>query len=272
MTDPGSATMPDPPPVVDTVIVVPCYDEAARLDVGALVDLAGAAGARIIAVDDGSTDATGVLLAAAARAHPEELAVLTLPANGGKGEAVRAGMRAGLEGGAAIVAYYDADLATPPAEMARLVAELRAHADRSVVLGSRVGLLGHRIDRSLWRHYLGRVFATVSSAVLGLAVYDTQCGAKVFRDGPALRAALAEPFSSRWAFDVELLGRLLAAGADAGSFVEVPLREWRDVAGSKLGPSAALAAALDLATVARTARRRRRQPAGSTGASNKPTV
>jgi hypothetical protein len=116
------------------------------------------------------------------------------------------------------------------------------------------------------------VFATASSAVLGLAVYDTQCGAKVFRDGPALRAALAEPFSSRWAFDVELLGRLLAAGAAAGSFVEVPLREWRDVAGSKLGPSAALAAALDLATVARTARRRRRQPAGSTGASNKPTV
>jgi glycosyltransferase involved in cell wall biosynthesis len=272
VTDPGPATGRDRPLVVDTAIVVPCYDEEERLDVAALLELAAAVPARIIAVDDGSTDATGALLAAAARAHPEKLAVVTMPANGGKGEAVRAGMRAGLERGASIVGYYDADLATPPAEMARLVAELRADPDRAVVLGSRVGLLGHRIDRSLWRHYLGRVFATVSSAVLGLAVYDTQCGAKVFRDGPALRVALAEPFGSRWAFDVELLGRLLAAGADAGSFVEVPLREWRDVAGSKLGPSAALAAALDLATVARTLRRRGRQPTGSTGASNNPTV
>jgi hypothetical protein len=39
-------------------------------------------------------------------------------------------------------------------------------------------------------------------------VYDTQCGAKLFRRTPALAAALERPFRSRWAFDVELLGRL----------------------------------------------------------------
>jgi len=114
-----------------------------------------------------------------------------------------------------------------------------------------VALLGHRIDRSAWRHYLGRLFATASSLVLRLSVYDTQCGAKVFRVTPALRTALAEPFTSRWAFDVELLQRLLGAGVRPAQFEEVPLRAWRDVGGSKLGPAAAIAAAADLARLAR---------------------
>ena len=96
--------------------------------------------------------------------------------------------------------------------MARLVDTLADDEHLQVVIGSRVGLLGHDIDRSLRRHYLGRIFATVSSAVLDLPVYDTQCGAKAFRVTPALRAALADPFTSRWAFDVELLGRLRRNG------------------------------------------------------------
>ncbi len=255
--------------MTDVVIVVPCYEEADRLDVTALVGLADAADALVLAVDDGSRDRTGELLTAAAGEHADRLRLLTLPINGGKGEAVRAGLRAAIEDGATIVGYYDADLATPPEEMARLVSELRDHPERTAVLGSRVGLLGHDIHRSLWRHYLGRVFATASSAALRLSVYDTQCGAKVFRVTPELRAALIEPFESRWAFDVELLGRLVGAGADTASMVEIPLLAWRDVGGSKLRLAAALRAGVD---VAKVARRVRRQASGSTGASNSPTV
>ncbi|MBZ0118578.1 MAG: hypothetical protein K8H88_16360, partial [Sandaracinaceae bacterium] len=72
------------------------------------------------------------------------------------------------------------------------------------------------------------------------------CGAKLFRDGPALRAALAVPFSSRWSFDVELLGRLFAGGVARDRVVEVPLRTWVDIGGSKLRPSGALKAGIDL--------------------------
>lgn len=251
----------------DVVIVVPCYDEADRLDVAALLELARATGGTVIAVDDGSRDGTGALLAEAARHHGDALQVLNLTVNGGKGEAVRAGLRAGVAAGAEIVGYYDADLATPPEEMARLVGEARGHPERAVVLGSRVGLLGHEIHRSMWRHYLGRIFATASSAALGLAVYDTQCGAKVFRVTPALRAALTDAFESRWSFDVELLGRLVSAGTDPATMIEVPLRAWRDVSGSKLGVGAGATAAWDLVKVARRVRRQ-----GRTGASNKPTV
>jgi len=234
---------------VPTTIVVPCFDEVGRLDVPALLDLATAAEARVLLVDDGSTDGTTDLTRRAARDHGDQFDVLLLDRNRGKGEAVRQGMRAAVAGGAVVVGYYDADLATPTAEMARLVEVLRADPELTAVLGSRVALLGHRIERSYARHYLGRLFATVSSLVLGQAVYDTQCGAKVFRDGTALRAALATPFTSRWAFDVELLGRLASAGADG--FLEVPLTQWRDVGGSKVGPRAALSAGFDLVRVSR---------------------
>lgn len=62
-----------------------------------------------------------------------------------------------------------------------------------------------------------------------------------------LKRALAQPFGSRWVFDVELLGRLLPQGAQRTQrIVEVPLLEWRDVKGSKLTPRAMAGAAVDL--------------------------
>ncbi|MBA3606474.1 MAG: hypothetical protein H0W46_11010, partial [Acidimicrobiia bacterium] len=118
---------------------------------------------------------------------------------------------------------------------------------------------------------LGRLYATFSSAVLGLAVYDTQCGAKVFRNSPALRSALAQPFTGRWSFDVELLGRLARDGVPTAAFLEVPLQAWTDVHGSKLRPRGAISAAVDLA---RVSVKLRRYPSGDQdrGRSNKPTV
>ena len=88
-----------------------------------------------------------------------------------------------------------------------------------------------------------------------MPVYDTQCGAKAFRRTPALLAAVRSPFSSRWVFDVELLQRLLAGdegapGLPASSFIELPLKEWRDVRGTNLGAAAMVRAGLDLARLA----------------------
>ena len=236
------------------VIVVPCYDEAGRLDPDGLTELSKRSGARLLLVDDGSTDTTAAVLASLAESDPERFAAVLQSSNVGKGETVRLGMRRALQDGAVVVGYYDADLATPPAEMARLVATLHDRPDLDVVMGARVGLLGHAIQRSMVRHYLGRVFATASSIVLGLDVYDTQCGAKVFRAGPSLDAALAEPFESRWVFDVELLGRLNrgsggVSGLPASAFLEVPLNEWHDVHGTKLGLRSAARAVADLVRI-----------------------
>src|SRR4029077_16842112 len=89
------------------------------------------------------------------------------------------------------------------------------------------------------RHLLGRVFATFAANIVKMPFYDTQCGAKFFRDTPALRAALVRPFLSRWAFDIELLGRLRIGppdvpGLPVADFREVPLERWIDIPDSKL--------------------------------------
>jgi glycosyltransferase involved in cell wall biosynthesis len=244
--------------------VVPCYDEEARLDDAAFLSLVEPDDdLRLLFVDDGSRDGTGARLAALRDRRPERIDVLSLPRNMGKAEAVRRGLREALARGAQVVGYADADLSTPAAELRRLTGILAASPDIAVVLAARVGLLGTDIQRRASRHYLGRVFATFASLILRLRVYDTQCGAKLFRRTPALEAALAEPFSSRWAFDVELLGRLVigtpdAPGTPVEAFLEVPLHTWVDVAGSKLHVTGMARTLVDLARVGRDLARRRR--------------
>jgi len=223
------------------VVTVPCFNEASRLRPEGFAPLR--ARADVLFVDDGSTDGTGDILATLAGEH------LRLPRNVGKAEAVRRGMLRGVELGAPIVGYLDADLSTSAEEMARLV-ELVESSGAAAVLGSRVAILGADIQRSTVRHLLGRVFATGASLILRLPVYDTQCGAKAFRVTPALRAALAEPFHSRWAFDVELLGRLIVVQGSADGIVEEPLRAWQDVGGSTLRWHGMVRTGMELARIA----------------------
>jgi glycosyltransferase involved in cell wall biosynthesis len=156
-------------------------------------------------------------------------------------------------GSADVVAYLDADLASPPSEMLRLLDVIGDDDRVDFAMGSRVALLGTNIERSRLRHYQGRIFATLASLVLGLPVYDTQCGLKAIRTTPALYTALATPFRSRWVFDVELIARMMDAPSplEADRIREVPLEEWRDVGDSRLSVVARFRSVYDLLTVTR---------------------
>lgn len=240
-------------------VVVPCFNEAERLDIRAFADLAGHVD-RLVFVDDGSSDGTIGVIDRLVTEHPDRVELVRLPRNVGKAEAVRVGLLSAIDGGASIVGYLDADLATPTAEMLRLIDVAGAQPYRTAVLGSRVALLGHTVHRRPMRHYLGRLYATAASLALGVAVYDTQCGAKVFRVGTPLQFALADPFPDRWAFDVELLARLLADPNQAADPVlEVPLREWRDVDGSAVDLASGARALWALTGLRRRIRRHRRR-------------
>lgn len=238
-------------PTPAVLIVIPCFDEERRLDRAELLRLVrGEGGVAVLFVDDGSRDGTRAALEELRAAAPDRISVLALARNGGKAEAVRAGLREALRSGAPVVGYADADLSTPVDELRRM-AESMAAAPVQVLLGSRVRLLGTRIERRAARHYLGRVFATFASLALGLPVYDTQCGAKLFARSEALAAALEAPFASRWIFDVELLARLVEGGPGArplgpADMRELPLLAWRDVGGSKLRAGAMARAGLQL--------------------------
>jgi glycosyltransferase involved in cell wall biosynthesis len=260
-----------PPAMGRLTLVVPCYNEAERLDGAAFMAYVDAnPDTSLIFVDDGSKDATARVLAELAAQRPAAIHVLSLQPNRGKAEAVRQGMLQALAASAEIVGYLDADLSTPTSEMPRLLAAVERPGVQ-VAMGARIALLGNDIQRSAVRHYLGRVFASGASLILRARIYDTQCGAKLFRATPAVWAALGEPFLSRWAFDVEFLGRLLAGTPTVpalalDSIVEVPLSVWHDIKGSKLGAIAMARTLKDLAVIAadlasrRRALQSRRQP------------
>jgi dolichyl-phosphate beta-glucosyltransferase len=240
-------------------LVVPCYNEAERLDVEAIAQHASAdEDVSFRFVDDGSTDATPQVLEALCAQAPERLRWMRLEANRGKAEAVRRGMRAALAADVPPdeLGYWDADLATPLSEVARFREVLATHPGIHLVMGSRVQLLGRTIERRFHRHAYGRVFTTAVSGLLALPVYDTQCGAKIFRVSDALDPVFAEPFVTRWIFDVEILARLMGqwepAGIDTATRIyELPLLVWRDVPGSKIGVADAALAMADLARIAR---------------------
>jgi glycosyltransferase involved in cell wall biosynthesis len=225
------------------IIVVPCYNEGARLDTRAFQQFVARGYApRFLLVNDGSTDDTAAVLDALRRWNPDRFEVCHLPRNMGKAEAVRQGVLRALDSRAESVGFWDADLATPLEAIPQFCELLRRNPRLQMVIGARVKLLGRLIERRVHRHYLGRLFATAASMVLRLPVYDTQCGAKLFRASVEIRALFEKPFCTNWIFDVELLARFIGGRKAGGletvenSIYELPLTEWRDVAGSKVRP------------------------------------
>jgi dolichyl-phosphate beta-glucosyltransferase len=237
-------------------LVVPCYNEADRLpaDVFANFALPGEE-LRFLFVNDGSSDDTSVVLKELCERLGGGHRSLDLPANVGKAEAVRAGILSALDDKPDFVGYWDADLATSLDEIERFCEVLQTESNIELVLGARVKMLGRRIQRQTYRHIYGRVFATIVSKILALAVYDTQCGAKFIRVTDDTRGVFAEPFVSRWIFDVELLARYIvrweSVGREASDHIhEIPLRAWEDVGGSKVKPIDGVIAAADLMKIA----------------------
>ncbi|MDD5201326.1 MAG: glycosyltransferase [Terrimicrobiaceae bacterium] len=211
-------------------------------------------------VDDGS----GALEAEAIRAlveraretyepgGPQLCEPLLLSKNCGKGAAVRAGWLAG--DGFDLAGFVDADGSVSADEILRGYEFLRAQSDAlDGILGSRLKVLGRRVERKLFRHLCGRAFATAVSEFSGLPVYDTQCGFKLFKTS-ALLPVLPRLQSDRFAFDVELIIELTMAGAKLQEF---PV-DWTHRSGSKVSvPRDMLPMLWD---VWRTSRRARRSP------------
>lgn len=229
----------DPKTAASLSLVIPCYNEALRLPLEPLQEwVCGRPSWRWIFVNDGSTDRTGETLEAFAAANPNVHA-LQIAHNVGKAEAVRQGVFWALGNHSSEwVGYLDADLATPLEEFGRIFDEFSQQSRLDAVFGSRVERLGAQIERIPSRHYLGRGAATAVKLLLGLPVYDTQCGAKFFRARAAAQV-FADPFFSRWLFDVEIVARFrnaLGVAECQQRLVEAPLLEWFERGGSKVKP------------------------------------
>lgn len=234
-------------PPLSLTVVLPAYNEEARLGAGldelfAWLDGPEAhatipADVRVLVVDDGSTDGTAAIVhhrpEAAARpdgASPR-LTLLPVP-HGGKGAAVRAGI---LAADADLIVFADADMATPPDQLAKLVDAL-SRAD--VALGSRIQPDGSdmRATQPAFRRMLGRAFHGLASIWVVGPVQDTQCGFKGFTH-QAAHDLFARQKVRSIVFDVEIIYLARRRGY---RIAVVPIR-WADRRGSRMHPRLGLA-------------------------------
>jgi glycosyltransferase involved in cell wall biosynthesis len=225
-------------------LVLPAYNEAARLD-GGLDELFGyldtnpelAERLDVLVVDDGSTDGTSAIVTRRAAAR-RGLAVMRVP-HAGKGAAVRAGM---LAAPGDLVVFADADMATPPSELPGLLAALD---DADVALGSRIQPDGSdmRASQPPLRRVLGRLFHALAAVWVSGPIRDTQCGFKGFRREVA-RDLFGHQQITSIVFDVELIHLALRRKY---RLAVVPVR-WADRRGSRMraNPRLALRVAWDL--------------------------
>ncbi len=202
-------------------VVIPAYNEEKRLpptlDRAAAYFDARHPDWEPVVVDDGSSDRTADVAEAFLRGRPRGR-VIRLPANRGKGGALRAGMQAAR---GEWVLFMDADLSTPLEEFEKMRRWFETHA---VVIGSRK-VAGSEILESQprYRVIMGQGFTVLANLILLSRFTDFTCGFKVFR-----RDAAQEVFGRAqidgWGYDAEILFLARRRGFRVR---EVPVR-WRN--------------------------------------------
>jgi dolichyl-phosphate beta-glucosyltransferase len=209
-------------------LVIPCFNEGRRLGRTARAALGHLApwpgGHELILVDDGSTDDTWAHMERLRRRHAGRVRTVRLPANRGKGAAVRAGF-AVAQG--AVWGYADADGAAAWSGLRPLADALVAPGVAASV-GERTG---PGVVAAPHRQLLGAAFRAVVRCLADPGVDDTQCGFKLFR-ASAVRPLLTRLHIDRYAFDVELLHALRERGHRV---VGVPVA-WTHQPGSRVRP------------------------------------
>jgi glycosyltransferase involved in cell wall biosynthesis len=232
---------------MDLSIVIPAYQEAERIPrtLSRVCELRASfpSALEVIVVDDGSTDSTSEAAKAFADCLP--LSVVRLPANQGKGAAVRAGMAAAT---GRRRAFLDADGSVDPGELLRLLG-----VDGQIVIAS-VAVTGAVLDppQPWYRVALGQLGNRLIRALVLPGIMDSQRGCKIF-DADIAEAVFGEGCIDRWGFDVEILALARKRGVEP---VEVGIRwEHRENGSVRAGDYART-----LAEVVRIRRRVGRHP------------
>ncbi|KAI3899257.1 hypothetical protein MKW92_035668 [Papaver armeniacum] len=175
----------------------------------------------VVLVDDGSTDGTIMVASDFIKNYSiDNVRVIPLGRNQGKGEAIRKGM---LHSRGELLLMLDADGATKVNDLEKLETQIRVQAEMQThesaadssarisdipiaAFGSRAHLEEEALASRKWyRNFLMKGFhIVVLLSAGGSGIRDTQCGFKMFT-----RAAARKLFKNvrlkRWCFDVELV-------------------------------------------------------------------
>ena len=153
---------------------------------------------QVLVVDDGSADET------AERARSAGADVISLPENRGLGAAVRVGLAAAVEQGAAAVAFCDADGEYPPEELEVLVAPILG-GEADYVVGSR---FRGRIHHMRPHRRLGNLVLTAAlSVVARRRITDGQTGYRAFSPAAAADAEIIHDYNYAQVLTLDLLAK-----------------------------------------------------------------
>ncbi|KAJ1685152.1 hypothetical protein LUZ63_016542 [Rhynchospora breviuscula] len=200
----------------------------------------------VLIVDDGSRDHTSrVAFGYVKKYKIDNVRVLLLGKNHGKGEAIRKGM---LHSRGELLLMLDADGATKLTDLEKLESQIQTFvksarkADSSTdcsprlsdfeiaVFGSRAHLEKQALATRKWyRNFLMKGFHLVVLLAAGPGIRDTQCGFKMFTRSAA-RKLFTNMRLKRWCFDVELVYLCKQLGIP---MVEVAVN-WTEIPGSKV--------------------------------------
>ncbi|KAH9767679.1 Dolichyl-phosphate beta-glucosyltransferase [Citrus sinensis] len=262
--DPSSLKQVPCPSVTDPAekyisLIIPAFNEEHRLP-GALDETLNYLQQRaakdksftyeVLIIDDGSSDGTKRVAFDFVRKYTvDNVRIILLGRNHGKGEAIRKGM---LHSRGELLLMLDADGATKVTDLEKLESQIHAvgrkeynHGDSVTVdstfrisdipiaaFGSRAHLEEKALATRKWyRNFLMKGFHLVVILTAGPGIRDTQCGFKMFT-----RAAARKLFTNirlkRWCFDVELVYLCKRFGIP---IIEISVN-WSEIPGSKVNP------------------------------------
>ena len=186
----------------DPVVVVPVYDHPATI--GPVVAQIRAHGLPCILVDDGSSATCAVVLDALAAAHPQEVTLVRLATNQGKGAAMVAGFREAARRTHSHVLQIDADGQHACADIPLFIARSRAAPD-AVVAGCPI--YDDSVPRGrLYGRYATHIWVWINT--LSLDIRDSMCGFRVYPLASLVPLLDSARIGRRMDFDSDVIVRL----------------------------------------------------------------
>jgi glycosyltransferase involved in cell wall biosynthesis len=202
-------------PVFKPCILIPVYDH--QLAIGAVVAAVLAHGVPCLLVDDGSSASCAQVLDALVAAAPDQITLIRLPSNQGKGAAVLAGVAHAAKAGYTHALQIDADGQHCAADIPQFLTLAARHPD-AVIAGYPV------FDESvpamrLYGRYLTHVWVWINT--LSLRIKDSMCGFRVYPLDSVMALMARRTIGTRMDFDIEILVRLHWDGVD---IINLPTR------------------------------------------------
>ncbi|MBO4496133.1 MAG: glycosyltransferase family 2 protein [Clostridiales bacterium] len=168
----------------------------------------------IVCVNDGSKDNTLAEMQRA-KAECDKITIVSYEPNGGKGNAIKQGVKAARGEN---IAFLDSDLDLSPDHLEDFLKHMESEK-ADVVIGSKMHKES-QLEYPAIRKFISFGYYVMLRVLFHLKVHDTQTGIKLFK-APLLKGIIEDVMTKGFAYDIEILAVANELGA---KIIERPIR------------------------------------------------